>query len=351
MPTSTFPREGAAAAWRAYLIPLAALLSAFLLTFLIHRSFETVLEVAAPAFLIACVVAALFGVVHLKASVRRARRRILDYPEIAAAVDELAMGVCPPDLDVGRTWRLLEITRSLTVTRSGAEQASVRRGLRTCGVWRPVAARAQSAHRKWQRVRALQDLGWLGASEALPVVYRALADADDDIAWAALVALGGMDEDLPYIVLLELLDDGRFAASRVAQVLDASRHPRPVPLLSARVHASGNSALFWIAFLLGRSTDTAAAAPLIELSTHASPDVRASTAEALGRIGDRSAIAVLTRMVHDDAWFVRLHACRSLADLSATEAVPVIRTATRDPSWWVQQSAAEALRRLGGEIA
>lgn len=337
--------------WRQFLIPLAALVAATMLTMLLYRSFEAVLEIVAPVFLAACLAAALFGVVHLKASVRRARRRILAYPEIAAAVDELATGECPADLDVGRTWRLLDVTRSPTVTRGEAEQANVRRGLRTCGVWLPVAVRAQSARGKWQRVRALQDLGWLGAAEALPVVYRALSDPDDDVAWAALAALGGMDEDLPYIVLLELLDDGRFAASRIAQVLDTSRHRHPLPILSARVRASSHNALFWIAFLLGRTGDAGAAVPLLQLSTHASPDVRASSAEALGRIGDRSVATVLTRMVHDDVWFVRLHACRALGDLAATEAVPVIRAATHDPSWWVQQSATDALRRLGAEAA
>ncbi|MEX2281664.1 MAG: HEAT repeat domain-containing protein [Gemmatimonadota bacterium] len=333
--------------WRVYLIPLFVLLSAAVLSVLLYRGFEQALEVLAPGLVSVCVVAVVAGIIHLRVSRRRRDRLIGNRARIETVVWELAAGECPDGArEIGRSWQVMDIARNAADLRPAREQEQVRSGLRECGADQLVAHRAEKAVRKWERVRALQDLGWLGAVRTLPIVYRALSDPDDDIAWSALVALGGMDDDVAREVLLELLDDGRFAASRVAQVLDTSRHPHAVSVLHERVHTDNNSSLFWIAYLLGRSGSAGALAPLLKLTDHNSPNVRASAAEALGRLGDRSAIATLIRMTLDDAWFVRLHACRSLGDLDARNEIGVLEAATHDGSWWVRRSAADSLRRL-----
>jgi HEAT repeat protein len=244
----------------------------------------------------------------------------------------------------------MALARSISASRGAEDLELVREGLRNAGAGQLLAARAEQKRKKWERVRALYDLGWLGDTDTLPVLYRAVADRDDDVAWAAIVALGGMDSAVADQVLLELLDDERFAASRIAEVLDTSGHWRPVSVLHERVTASTPRSLFWIAYLLGRSGDPAALAPLLELKDHPSADVRAAVAEAFGRLGEQSAVEPLLEMARDEVWFVRLHASRSLGDLAARNSIPVLEAATQDPSWWVRNSAFDSLRRLQGSV-
>lgn len=352
MPTSVSSPDRAGGSRQVYLIPLAVLLSAALLTVLLYRRFEAALEVLAPAVVVVCLLAVLSGVFQRNVAARRARRRAGAYPKVGRVLEELASGRRPgAAVEIGQSWQALDAARSLVARRPADEQDAILRGLHASGAWQTVARRATAAPRKWERVRAVQDLGWLGAPEATPVVRRALDDDDDDIAWSAVGALGGMDHDAAYETLLDLLDEGRFAASRIAQVLDTSRHPDPLPLLRARVGDGSPRALLWVAYLLGRSGDPAALDPLLRLARHADANVRASAAEALGRLGDRSASDTLLPMTDDDAWFVRLHACRSLGDLRVGRAVDALRAATHDPNWWVRRSAAEALQRLPGNAA
>jgi hypothetical protein len=337
--------------WRAYLIPLAVLLVATILTVLFYRNFEAAVAILAPIFLCACVLMVAAGLTYWLMLVRKSEQRTMSRVETANLVDQLASGVVPRGAaGIGSSWRTMAVARAIATSRGGEELELVRQGLRVAGAGEVVAARARRERNKWERVRAIYDVGWIGETDALPMLYRAVADRDDDVAWAAVVALGGMNDAVADQVLLELLEDGRFAPSRIAEVLDTSRYQRPVAVLQERAQASSPRSLFWIAYLLGRSGQPAALAPLLELAGHSSADVRAAVAEAFGRLGDQAAVATLLEMVHDDAWFVRLHASRSLADLAATNTIPVLQAATRDPSWWVRNSALESLRRLQAPV-
>lgn len=337
---------------RAILVPLPFLASAALLTVLLYRWFEAALAVLAPLVLGLCMAAAVGGVAQRAIAARRARRRELTYLDVGRILDEVAGGGSPDDVArVGASWRSLDAARRLVGSRPRHEQAAIHAGMRASGAWKQVARRADATGSKWERVRAIQDLGWLGTPEATPAVLRALNDEDDDVGWAAIAALGGMEHDLAYQILLDLLDDSRFSPSRIAQVLDTSRHPRPVPLLLARSEVATPRTLFWIAYLLGRSGEAQALPALRRLARHADANVRAAAAEGLGRLGERAASPTLLRMLNDDAWFVRLHAARSLGDLRTRRAVGPLRAATGDPAWWVRRSATDALRRIVGDAA
>ena len=351
MSLSVSPARSRPPASRTYLLPLAVLASVAVLTFLFYRNFEEAVALLAPVLLCACLLLVAAGLAYWLRLVRHAERRSMSEVETAAVVDRLAAGLISRDAAViGASWRSMALARSISESRGAEVLDFVRAGLINAGAGSLLAARAEQKRKKWERVRAIYDLGWLGDTNTLPVLYRAVADRDDDIAWAAVVALGGMDSAVADQVLLELLDDDRFAASRIAEVLDTSRHWRPVSVLHERVQASTPRSLFWIAYLLGRSEDRAALASLSELKDHPSPDVRAAVAEAFGRLGDQSAIDMLLEMARDEAWFVRLHASRSLGDLAARSSIPVLKAATQDPSWWVRNSAFDSLRRLQASV-
>lgn len=347
MSLSLSPARSAQASWRTYLVPLAVLLAVILLALLFYRNFATAVAILAPILLCMCVLLVAAGLAHWLRLVRHVERRVLNQRAIAHVVEQLAAGLVPRSAAaLGASWRELAVVRALATSRGDQTLELIREGLRNAGAGELIAARAATKRSKWERVRAFYDLGWLGDTDQLPVLYRGVADRDDDVAWAAVAALGGMDDTVADQVLLELLEDERFAASRVAEVLDASTHQRPIAVLAERARASSPRSLFWIAYLLGRSGERAALPPLLELVRHPSADVRAAAAEALGRLGDAAAIPALLEMARDDAWFVRLHASRSLGDLQATTSIAVLQAATRDPSWWVRLSALESLRRM-----
>lgn len=327
------------------------LLVVSVLTILFYRHFDRAVAILAPIFLCVCLLSLAAGLAYWLRLVHHAERRAVSEVETAAVVNQLAAGLVPRDAaGIGASWRAMAVARAIATNRGGEELERVREGLRNAGAGSLVVARTGSKAKKWERVRALYDLGWLADANTLPVLYRAVADRDDDVAWAAVVALGGMNDPIADQVLLELLDDERFAASRIAEVLDSSRYRRPVAVLQERAKASTPRSLFWIAYLLGRSGDVAALTPLFELAGHSSPDVRAAVAEAFGRLGNQSAIGKLQEMARDEAWFVRLHASRSLGDLAARNSIPVLEAATQDTSWWVRNSAFESLRRLQASV-
>jgi hypothetical protein len=341
------PRSAAQISWRIYLIPLAVLLTAAVLTIQFYRHFERAVAILAPLFLCSCLLLVATGLAYWLRLVRYAERRAMSEVETAAVVDQLAAGLVPRDAAlIGASWRAMAIARSIATNRGGEALERVREGLRNAGAGLLIIARTRHKSRKWERVRAIYDLGWLGETDTLPVLYREVADRDDDVAWAAVVALGGMNNAVAHQALLDLLDSERFAASRIAEVLDSSSYQRSVSVLHERARTSTPRSLFWIAYLLGRSGDPAALAPLFELANHSSADVRAAVAEAFGRLGDQSAAGTLVEMARDDVWFVRLHASRSLGDLAARSSVPVLQAATHDANWWVRHSAFDSLRRL-----
>jgi hypothetical protein len=332
---------------RKYLIPFVVILFSFILGRLLYQYFERAVVVLAPLLLAACALCGLAGVVYWVLAGRNAQRRAERHCELAAIVQHLTTGRTPGSAhSIGASWRALEAIRCIAANGPSDEVELVRAGLRRAGTGAVVGTRALKSRWKWERVRALHDLGWLDDRDTLPILYRALADADNDIAWAGVEALGEMSDPIADQVLLELLDDGRFAPSRIANVLDVRKH-RPVSLLEERTGASSDGSLFWIAYLLGRSLQPSALIPLLELAQHTSPNVRASAAEAMGRLGSQAtAIETLLRMVNDEVWYVRLHASRSLGDLGARMGVPALQHAMQDSNWWVRRSALDSLRRL-----
>lgn len=213
--------------------------------------------------------------------------------------------------------------------------------------------RRASSHRtergKWRRISALRTLVHANEPRARLLLRRALADDDPDVVGAAVRLLGELGDDWAVGELIETLQNGSFARSRVATQLDALL-PK-VGRKLVRLLRDGDPAVrFWAATLLGRCPGVASAR-LVALTSDPDANVRAAAVEAVGEQGNREALAAVQRRLEDDVWFVRVHACRAVGQLGGLAAAPAIAPSLRSSWWWVRAAAKDALRELGLGVA
>ena len=207
---------------------------------------------------------------------------------------------------------------------------------------------ARQSRRKWIQLQSLLLLGWLQSPERLNVLRDGLFDPDAGISFASGEALSNYDSDLAYSILLNSLDEGRLARSRMAAILESSQYKKVLPLLAKQVDDPKQEVRFWIAYLLGRSGNTDALPILYDMSNDKSYDVRASVAEAIGQFGETDdTVKVLKRLIKDDHWPVRIHAAKTIGSLRLDGMIDSLIPLLSDPEWWVRQNSSIALIKIG----
>ncbi len=211
------------------------------------------------------------------------------------------------------------------------------------------ASSHRTERRKWQRISALRTLVHAGEPRARLLLRRALADDDQDVVGAAVRLLGELGDDWAVGELIETLQNGSYARSRVATQLDALL-PKVGRKLVRLLRDDEPAVRFWAATLLGHCPGMASAR-LVALTRDPDANVRAAAVEAIGAQGNWKALAAAQARLEDDVWFVRVHACRSVGRLGGLAAAPAIAPALRDPWWWVRAAAKDALRALGPSVA
>ena len=164
--------------------------------------------------------------------------------------------------------------------------------------------------RKWRRISALRTLVHAGEPRARLLLRRALADDDQDVVGAAVRLLGELGDDWAVGELIETLQNGSYARSRVATQLDALL-PKIGRKLVRLLRDDEPAVRFWAATLLGRCPGMASAR-LVALTSDPDANVRAAAVEAIGEQGNWKALAAAEARLEDDVWFVRVHACRSV---------------------------------------
>jgi HEAT repeat protein/lysophospholipase L1-like esterase len=190
--------------------------------------------------------------------------------------------------------------------------------------WAPLAAVLDQADEA-TRLEAARALGRIGARDASPALFHALADNRQGVRWAAADALAAI---------------GLLPGDDAARLRDALANPDDY----VRAFAA------WELGELGApaSEEAASVAPLL-----ADPvaGVRSAAATALGRLGKGGpAIAdALGHALRDASWPERWRAARALGIIgpSADSAVPFLAVALTDRDEHVRREAAKALGRLG----
>ena len=238
----------------------------------------------------------------------------------------------------------LSLVREASAGLAPAEEDQVRRRLINAGTASSIESRAMHARRRWRRAAQLELLGWMRAETSLGVLERILAGDDSDLAYIAAQSLAAYGSAGAYGVLTDALVAERLSRSRIATLLESARYAGAVEALDELSSHPDGSVRFWVAYLLGRTADPAARAPLERLAGDDDSNVRANAVEGLGRLGHSDAIGTL---LADPDWVVRSHAATAAGAAAMDELAPRLCALLTDQVWWVRHNAARSLVELG----
>ena len=204
---------------------------------------------------------------------------------------------------------------------------------------------------RWRRIAALHIVCRSGHADLMPVLRRALLDADQDIVAAAVSLLGTVPDVEAAALLVTALRQQLYTHSRVAARLD--RFPLEIAeVVAPLIRDEDPVARFWGATLLARyGARPGVTSALAHLRSDPDPNVRKAAVESLGRIGGPVAADTALHLLRDDVWYVRAHAARALGDLGRADLAPEIMPLLADGQWWVRAAAKDALLAMGPAVA
>ena len=191
---------------------------------------------------------------------------------------------------------------------------------------------------------AVQALGIIGESRAVPQIVEALKDPDAGVRHESAIALGHIGDPRAVSPLIESLND---AKENVRMAVMAT-------LCSLGEHAIGPLSGHWWTRMKRsagghRSLSSPSANRPVESLIHAlkdqSPGIRRGVIEVLGQIGNTRAIAPIMTELNDPERLVRIEAVRSLAALGVPAIAPLMQV-FREGDIRTRTSAMEALWML-----
>lgn len=213
----------------------------------------------------------------------------------------------------------------------------------------PEALRDLGSRHWSRRLRAAEQLGYLGEESAIPPLMNALRDESLDVRLAAalsLARLGCNGAVLPIIGALNL--PGEISQRRVAEILSMLGRNAEESLLGIlQDRSSDPSALCIATRTCGLLRLRGAVPPLQLLLDHPNEDVRINAVRTLASLGDISSARRIREIRDDASWKVRSAVMRTLGILRDQSSIPVLTESLGDPEWWVRHHAADSLRQLG----
>ena len=204
-----------------------------------------------------------------------------------------------------------------------------------------------------ERAAAAERLGRIGHSGAVLPLIAVLQDQSEDkqvksVASLALLKIRDLRAIQP---LIEALGRDDAAISRpIADVLEGLL-PHAVPaLLDVLRSSKTDGQRYWAARILGASTDSQTAVPLIAALQDRSEKVRAEAACSLGRLKARQAIHPLTNLLlRDPRAPVREEAARALGEIGDERALEALKQALGELPYEVRAGALAAMEKMGDE--
>ena len=211
------------------------------------------------------------------------------------------------------------------------------------------ASTHDSVRAKWRRMTSLRILARLRYAELMPLLTRALHDADGDVASCALSLLGRSHDPHAIELLIGALGAPGLSPSRVAVFLDQS--PQPLgPRLTQLLHDHNPVVRQWAATLIESYPDEPVGGRLAELTRDVDPRVRKAAIQTLGRFATDEAVGCALHLLSDPVPFVRAYAARALGELGRVEHADRVAVLLGDGDWWVRLAAREALEMMGTDV-
>ena len=207
--------------------------------------------------------------------------------------------------------------------------------------------KAQLTDRRWWvRAEAARALGLVRCPDVVTALAQALDDHYDEVRASAVESLGAIGDSraVPDLVS-RLADQSRHQHVRLVHALQQFGSVAVLPLLEhGRTHVSARAS---VAEILGSIGAAGALDQLIDWSGDERPDVRAAIWQAVGSIGvDDRAYYYLLRGLNDSSDIVRAAAAWALGRSGRQDAA-VYLAGRLDDEWIVAAQTARALRALG----
>lgn len=163
------------------------------------------------------------------------------------------------------------------------------------GALGPMVALLQERSRPDLLALLVTAMGWMGSTEACPVVIEAMASAEEGVRAAAAWTVGELRCDNAGPVLTAVLERGPDgAAANAAWAVGAVGYREAIPVLRRRLDEGGPALRANAALALAAFGDPRAS-PLIRrrLGRERSDAVRSALIDALGRLGDEDSLELL----------------------------------------------------------
>jgi HEAT repeat protein len=203
------------------------------------------------------------------------------------------------------------------------------------------------------RALACHALSRGSATNAVPVLFRLLRDADFGVVHAAVGAIQSLGsaetESLAMAAAASSNESERRAALRIVLYFGYPASLR----LAREALASSDERLRDVALGgLPALDEPDVPAILMQAAQHESPRTRASAVRALGHtaLSAETERLLLAALEDPDAW-VRYYACQSLGKLGVSSALPLLVAKLQDPAGQVKMAAVEALAAMPGAAA
>ncbi|TET53600.1 MAG: HEAT repeat domain-containing protein, partial [Actinobacteria bacterium] len=255
-----------------------------------------------------------------------------------------------------RNWQSLMIyfkkmdsieSASRSLSKENAKE--LKKALRSMGATKIMEKQALYTLSTWTRMNAIRLLGWLKATQEIPLLNNALHNPDPSLSHPASLALAEYDSKSVFTALLVALEEGTLDRSYLTAVIEISKYSNRLSILLDRTPNLGPEARYWCVYLLGRSEEHRVLPLLAKLSKDENADVRAMVGRALGWIPDKKYSHILSTLLEDPVWFVRATSARAAGTIDDVGLIEKLVPLLLDKHFWVRQNSAMAIERYGQE--
>ena len=202
-----------------------------------------------------------------------------------------------------------------------------------------------------ERAAAAESLGRIGHTDGVLPLIDAVQDQSEDkqVKNVASLALRRIRDPRAIEPLIEALGRGDAAICQpVADVLEGFMPDALPALFDALRNSRTEDQRYWAARILGASTDSETAVPVIAALQDRSERVRAEAARSLGRLRARQAIHALTdTLLRDPQAAVREEAARALGEIGDERALEALKQALGELPYEVRAGALASMEKMG----
>jgi len=199
---------------------------------------------------------------------------------------------------------------------------------------------------------AAESLGKIGSYLAVYHLINTLEDSDYYVCNSAAEALEQIGSNAVVIELINALDNfDSYVRVKAIKTLGKIGSDAAVPALIKALEESDYYVRSSATEALGKIGSYFAVNTLINTLEDTEFHVCSMAAEALGKIGSDVAIPALIKALESSSSYVRINASKALGEIGSDVAVSTLINTLEDSDYYVRRSATEALGKIGSELA